>query len=133
MRMFQTTYSQEFDASIHERVRRRFSRDREVLAARGFQELCFYNEQFGIASTLLALPVFLVMRLKGEVVRIRRRLDASATFLLMSHRDPQTIALPFAMGVNLYSAFTDGTLLISGNFRSCVEPVDHTIVKPAPA
>src|SRR5262245_39226065 len=110
--MFDITYSQEFDPAIHERVRRRFRRESDALAANGFRELCFYNEQLGPWSAIAYSPVLLTMRWQREVVRVRGRLEAIATFLLMSHGDPPTIALPFGLGVKLYTRFTDGTILI---------------------
>jgi hypothetical protein len=51
--------------------------------------------------------------------------------MLMYHRRPSTIALPFGLGIKLYTGFTDGTLLLSASFASCLQPSGGTVVKHA--
>jgi hypothetical protein len=58
------------------------------------------------------------MFLKREVMRLEKSLQVNASFILMSHNDPPTVCVPLALGVKMYTGFTDRTLLISANFQS---------------
>jgi hypothetical protein len=62
------------------------------------------------------------MRIGHEVLYRRPRLQAAASFLLLRHTDPETIALPMGMGVKLYSSLSDGTLVVTANFVSTAVP-----------
>ena len=123
---------QQHDPVIQSRVRRRYSRECDALAALGFEELCCYSEQLGAYSAFLYLPMTVVMMFKREVLGGHGRFDAGGSYLLMRHRRPSTIALPLGLGVKLYTGFTDGTLFVSANFASCLQPAgDGTVVKHA--
>jgi len=124
-------YVQQHDPTIQSRVRRRYSREYSALAARGFDELCFYSERLGPYSAVLHLPMTLLMLFKGEVLGGHGRFDAGGSYLLMRHRHPWTIALPLGLGVKLYTGFTDGTVLISANFASCLQPAGDSVIKHA--
>ena len=123
---------QQHDATIQSRVRRRYSRDCDALAAHGFEELCIYSEQLGAYAAFLYLPMTFLMMLKREVLGGHGRFDAGGSYMLMRHRRPSTIALPLGLGVKLYTAFTDGTLFVSASFASCLQPAgDGIVVKHA--
>jgi hypothetical protein len=112
-------YIQEWSPDLHAKVRVRFGRDLEALTGLGFRELSFYSEQFGLFSSFIGLPMSLAMLMKREVMRLESGLQVRASFVLMSHANPATVALPLALGIKLYTRFTDHTLLISTNFHSC--------------
>ena len=59
----------------------------------------------------------------------RPRLQAAASFLLLRHTEPETVALPMGMGVKLYSGFADGTLVITASFVSTAVPRANTGVR----
>jgi hypothetical protein len=124
-------YVPQHDRNIQSRVRRRYSREYEALAAHGFEELCFYSEQLGTFSAVRQLPMTLLMLINREVLGGHGHFDAGGSYLLMQHRRPATIALPLGLGIKLYTGFTDGTVLISANFDSCLEPGDDRVVKHA--
>ena len=124
-------YVQQHDPNIQSRVRRRYSRECGTLAAHGFEELCFYSERLGAYSALRYLPMTLLMLFKGEVLGGHGRFDVGGSYLLMRHRRPSTIALPLGLGVKLYTGFTDGTLLVSASFASCLQPGVDSVVKHA--
>jgi hypothetical protein len=111
------SYIEERDPHIQTKVRARFRGDIETLAGLGFRELVFYREQFGLFSSVLSLPMSLLMLLKREVMRLEG-LRINASFILMSHTDPPTVCVPLALGVKMYTGFTDGFLLVSTNFPS---------------
>jgi hypothetical protein len=113
------SYLEQPSLAVQTRVRARFARDIEALASLGFRELCYCSEQFGLFSSIITLPMSLLMLLKREVMTLDRGLRTSASFILMYHRDPAAVVVPLALGIKLYTAFTDRTLLISANFPSC--------------
>jgi hypothetical protein len=116
--------NEELDPGVQAKVRARFSRDIEDLGALGFRELCFYREQFGLFSGLLSLPTFLLMWANREVMSLHPALQAGASFILMYHNNPATVAVPLRLGVKLYTGLTDRTLVISTSFASCALPRD---------
>ena len=122
---------QQHDPRIQSRVRHRYSRECDALAVHGFEELCFCSEQLGSYSALFYLPMTFVMVLKREVRGGHGRFEAGGSYLLMRHRRPSTIALPMGLGVKLYTGFTEGTLLVSANFTSCLQPAGDGVVKYA--
>jgi hypothetical protein len=71
----------------------------------------------------------LLMLYKREVLGGHGRFDVGGSYILMYHRHPSTIALPLGLGVKLYTGFTDGTLLVSASFDSCLQPSGDTVVK----
>jgi len=113
-------YIEELGPDLHARVRARFARDIETLTGLGFRELSFYSEQFGLFSSFIGLPISLAMLLKREVIRLESGLQVRASFVLMFHARPATLALPLGLGIKLYTRFTDQTLLVSTNFPSCL-------------
>lgn len=131
-RMPAITYLQESDPQVQAKVRNRFRRDIEALAVLGFREVCCYREQFGLLAGVINLPMFLLMLACREVMQINRGLQASASFVLMTHPDPPTVVVPLRMGVKLYTSFADRTLVITANFPSCALPRPGTnVVKSA--
>jgi hypothetical protein len=126
------SYIEEWNPYVHQRVRARFRRDIDSLSSLGFRELALYGEQFGLFSTILSVPISLLMVLKREVMRVDRGLRVNASFILMCNDDPTTVALPLALGVKLYTGFTDGTVLLSTNFPSgAVSNQAVSVVKPS--
>ena len=113
------SYIEESNPDVQRRVRARFKRDIATLAALGFRELAFYREQFGLFSTMLSVPMSVAMFLKREVMGLEKGLQVNACFVLMYHNQPATVSVPLALGVKMYTGFTDRTVLISSNFPSC--------------
>jgi hypothetical protein len=122
-------YVQQHDLKIQSRVRHRYAGECRDLSALGFEELCFYSEQLGPYTGLFYFPMTLLMLYKGEVLGGHGRFDVGGSYMLMYHRHPSTIALPLGLGIKLYTGFTDGTLLVSTSFASCLQPSDDTVVK----
>jgi hypothetical protein len=116
------TCVQDVPPAIEHRVRARYADQVHALSELGFQDLCCYSELLGDYSLLNSLPTVIFMRIRREVLYRRPRLQAAASFLLLRHTDPETIALPMGMGVKLYSGFSDGTLVITANFVSMAVP-----------
>ena len=124
-------YVEESDPQRQARVRTRFGQDIEALTRLGFRELCFYREEFGLFSSWIGLPMFLLMLFKREVVGLDMSLHVGASFILMCHNSPATIVLPMGLGIKFYSGFSDRTVLISANFPSCAASHEAGVVKHA--
>jgi hypothetical protein len=116
------TCVQDVPPAIERRVRARYADQVHALTELGFQELCCYSELLGKYSLLLSLPMVIFMRIRREVLYWRPPLQAAASFVLLRHRDPETVALPMGMGVKLYTGFADGTLAVTANFVSMAVP-----------
>lgn len=115
--------------AIERRVRARYADQAHALSALGFHELCCYSELLGDYSLLHSLPTVIFMRIRREVLYRRPRLQAAASFLLLRHRDPETIALPLGLGAKFYTGYSDGTLVITANFVSMAVPRANTGVR----
>jgi hypothetical protein len=122
-------YIQQHNRNIQSRVRRRYSREYEALVSHGFEELCFYSEHLGTFSAIRYMPMTILMLANREVLGGHGRFDAGGSYVLMRHREPATIALVLGLGIKLYTGFTDGTVLISANFDSALQPAGDRIVK----
>jgi hypothetical protein len=122
-------YIEERSHDVQVKVRARFRGDIDALAALGFRELTFYGEQFGLFSSVFSVPMWLMMLAKREVMRLTRGLQVNASFILMQHNNPATVSVPLALGVKMYTGFTDGTLLVSTNFPSCVPDEAGTVMR----
>jgi DNA-directed RNA polymerase subunit N (RpoN/RPB10) len=115
--------------AIERRVRARYADQVHALNELGFDELCCYSELLGDYSLLLSLPTVIFMQIRREVLYWRPPLQAAASFLLLRHRDPETIALPLGLGVKLYTGYSDGTLVVTANFVSMAVPRANTGVR----
>jgi hypothetical protein len=110
------TIVEELRPDIQDRVRSRFAREAEALRALGFRDLGYYGELLGNYSLFTRLPTLFFMRLKHEVIWRHPRLQAGASFLLLHHSQPDTIALPMGLGVKFYTGFADDTLVVTTSF-----------------
>lgn len=115
---FSISYILENDPRIQERVRRRFSKDIAFLKANGFRELCFYGEQMPPLTLrrVRYLPIIVLMVFGREVIHVSDQRQVTASFALLVHLERATIAVPMGMGTKLYTAFEDGSLLITNSF-----------------
>jgi hypothetical protein len=127
-------YTQITDSDLQLRVRARYERETASLQRLGFRHLADCLEALGPFSAVYQLPVLLLTLPKKEVLVFPRPLRLAVACALLDHFEPPTIALCMGMGVKLYTAFTDGTLLISSTFRSQAVPGPlSAIVKSPPA
>lgn len=127
-------YTQITDPDLQMRARARY--EGEIASLRGleFRHLAYCLEVLGPFSAILQLPVLLLTLSKKEVLVFPRPLRLAVACVLLDHPEPPTIALCMGMGVKLYTAFTDGTLLISSTFRSQAVPGPISqIIKSAPS
>jgi hypothetical protein len=127
-------YSQITDPDLQMKVRARYDRETASLRGLEFHHLAYCLEALGPLSAVYQLPVLLLTLPKKEVLAFPSPLRLAVACALLAHTEPPTIALCMGMGVKLYSAFTDGTILISATFRSQAVPdLLSPIIKSPPA
>jgi hypothetical protein len=114
-------YSEITAPRLQARIRDRYHREITSLGDLGFRHLAYALEALGPYSAILNLPI-LLLSFNREVVVFRRPLRFAAGNALLSHSDPPSIALCMGMGVKIYSALTDGTILISSDFDTQARP-----------
>ena len=110
------TYVRDVPESTRVRVRARYADDLRRLSSLGFSELIFYSEVLKAKASHFAMLALMLLR--REVLFRHEGLRMGASYLLMQHQAPDTVALPMGMGVKLYTAFADGSLLIATTFAS---------------
>jgi hypothetical protein len=106
-------------AKTEERVRKRYCSEIAELAELGFEYRCCYGEAFPLARLVFILPavLMLLMCLDRRPLRIHGGTKIMACYPLLISRDKTTYANPCLTGVKLYTAFTDGTFLVSATAK----------------
>jgi len=114
-------YQQTADKEIHDRVRRRHGAIINELKSLNFQEFYFFGETVGaLGFSPWGCSGFFGMfvALFSEVTKIERNLGITLFNVVMGSRDYATYAGPFGLGVKFYTGFTDGTCVITANFKT---------------
>jgi hypothetical protein len=115
------TYEQTADKDIHDRVRRKHGAIIQELKGLNFQEFYFFGETVGaLGFSPLGLSGFfgMLVALFNEVTKIESNLGITLFNVVMGFRDYATYSGPFGLGVKFYTGFTDGTCVISANFKT---------------
>jgi hypothetical protein len=115
---------------IQERVRKRYGPQMTELAGLGFEQLCFYGEAFSTARFLFVIPAITVlsMLIERRPLRIHEGTKIMACYPLLVSGDKTTYANPCEMDVKLFTAFTDGTFLVSATGRG-IDAAGPTMTK----
>lgn len=115
------TYQQTADQEIHNRVRRKHGAIIHELKSLNFAEYYFFGETVGaLGFSPLGFSGFLGMliALFNEVTRVESNLGITLFNIVMGSREYGTYAAPFGLGVKFYTGFTDGTCVITANFKT---------------
>lgn len=115
-------YSQITDPALQRRVDARYRDAVASLQSLGFRRLAYCAEALGPYTALTRLPVLLLAWFHREVLLFPRPLRLAVANVLLAHLEPPSIALCMGMGVKFYTAFSDGTLLVSSDFPSYAVP-----------
>lgn len=112
---------------IEELIRTRYQSEIEHLRAIGFNPLFSLGESFSLFRAFLVFPalVFALMWIKREVLTIQGGTELILAYPVFGDKDKTAFAFPFGLGVKFYTAFQDGTLLVSKSFK------DRTPESPA--
>jgi Zn-dependent protease len=124
-------YTEITDSHVQSRVRTRHASKIASLQALGFQNFAFCLELLPPYSAILNFPLVL-MTSSREVLVFPKPARLGIANILLSHSNPSSIAGITGLGIKFYSVFSDGTLLISSDYRSPLVPThDSRIVKNA--
>jgi hypothetical protein len=113
------TYRETTRREVIAQVRGKYEQPLRELRALGFAEYSFHSETIEWLGLKMGLTGLLgaVGFLGNEVVRWGPRLTVSAFFPLMTSRRDSIYASLFGLGVTFWTRCTDGTAIISSNFR----------------
>ena len=105
---------------LDQRVRTRYQEAIAELARLGFDHLCSFGETFSIFRLLLVIPALAILALlpKRPVVGLWGGLRISECCPLLIAGDKGAYAEADCEGVKFYTAFTDGTFLVSSNYKT---------------
>jgi hypothetical protein len=117
-----TEYSQITDLRLQARIRDRYQHEIAKLENLGFRHLAYCLETLGPYSAILQFPIIPYALLKREILQLVRPLRIAIANIILFQTNPPAFALCMGMGIKFYSAFSDGTLLISSDFISRVAP-----------
>jgi hypothetical protein len=104
--------------AFEKRVRARFQSEIAQLTRLDFEYSYSDGETFSLLRMPLVLPALTAFAMwrNHEAMTIYRGTKLLAGFPVLSSSDRRTCANPSGLGVKFYTAFTDGTLLVSKNF-----------------
>jgi Zn-dependent protease len=114
-------YTEIADPSVQARVRARHASKIAPLQTLGFHHFAFCLELLPPYSAVLKFPLVL-MTFGKEVLVFPKPARLGIANILLSHSSPSSIAGITGLGIKFYSVFSDGTLLISSNYRSPLVP-----------
>jgi hypothetical protein len=107
--------------SVDLRLRTRYQAATAELTSLDFDHLCSYGETFSAFRLLLVLPAIVVLSMwrNREVVRLYEGNRIQACYPLLIAKDKSTYADVNGDGVKFYTAFTDGSFLVSATYVAC--------------
>jgi len=106
--------------SLNQRVRSRYQGTLAELVRLGFCDLCSYGTTFSVFRLLLGIPALSILTLlpKRPVIGWWAGLRIGECCPLLTARDKGAWADADCEGVKFLTAFTDGTFLVSSNYRT---------------
>ena len=121
-------YAQISRPEIEQRLRRRYQSQSEQLQAIGFDHVFDYGETFPLVRFFFILPAMMaaLMLLKRDVLSIKggKFMIAHPVF---AARDGSALVHTFGLGTKFYTAFDDGTLLVSKSFKDRLADTPGTL------
>jgi len=113
-------YLQITSSALDQHFRARYQEATGELARLGFGYLCSYGETFSVFRLLLGIPALAILSLlpKRPVVGIWGGLRISECCPLLIAGDKDAYAEADCECVKFYTAFTDGTFLVSSNYKT---------------
>jgi Zn-dependent protease len=114
-------YTEITDPNVQSRVRTLHASKITSLQNLGFQHFAFCLELLPPYSAISKFPLVLMM-FRKEVLLFLKPARFGIANILLSHSSPSSIAGTTGLGIKFYSVFSDGTLLISSNYRSPLVP-----------
>ena len=110
-------YKQSFDKSISDELKRRFSKEVEVLEQEGFRFFSLHQEVIWPFSVIFFFPVYVLMA-NNEYVRVEAPLRITSYHLMYVSEDAATFAYVYGLGCKFYTKLMDGTWIVSNTAQS---------------
>jgi hypothetical protein len=110
---------------VEQRVRERYASDIDELNSLGFSYTYTSGEGMALSHLLLIYPAFILLRARanGAILTLGRGGKVLLAAPVLISTDGRTFAHPESLGTSFYTAFRDGSLLVTKNFDL---PVDGT-------
>jgi hypothetical protein len=121
-------YSQITGNRIQSRLNKRYGAEISALKNLGFHHLAYCLEDHGAFSALTQFRIIPLALSHGEILTIKWPFRLASANILMAFENPPSIALCMGMGIKFYSAFYEGTVVISSTFMSAMVPRDGSKV-----
>jgi hypothetical protein len=107
------TYKLAYDTDISNELRRRFAQQIAILEKEGYRFSSLHQEIIHPFSVLIYFPIYMIMRLSNEIMKIEPPLRISSFHLMYVSPDHATHAYVYGLGSKFYTSFSDGTWLVS--------------------
>jgi hypothetical protein len=122
-----------YSPEIEQRIRTRYQSEIGQLTNLGFDYLFSDGETISLFRLVLILPAITVihMRSKGEVMTLYDGAKLLVGYPVLISKNKSAIGYASGLGVKFYSAFQDGTLLVSKAYADGDIPAGPMIVKYA--
>jgi hypothetical protein len=106
------------DPRVEQRVRERYSSDIDELTSLGFSYAYTAGEGMALPHVLLIYPAIILLRARanGAVLTFGRGDKILLAAPVLISADRRTFAHPESLGVSFYTAFRNGSLLVTKNF-----------------
>jgi hypothetical protein len=107
-----------YSPELNQRVRARYQSEINELTSLGFDYLCSDGESFSLFRLLFVIPAMILLAIWRQ--RMPMALQGASILVgypVLVSRNKSTIANPDGRRLKFYTAFQDGTLLVSGNYE----------------
>ena len=120
-----------FSHELEQRIRKRYQSEISQLTDLGFDYLFSDGEAFSLFRLALILPALTVihMRCNGEVIALDDGTKLLVCYPVFISRNKTAFGYASGLGVKFYTAFQDGTLLVSKAYSDANIPAAPMIVK----
>jgi hypothetical protein len=115
-------YTQTTDHRIKSRLNERYHAEITALENLGFYHLAYCIEDHGPYSAIAQYRIIPLAFRHKEYLMIKWPFRLASANVLMASEDPPSIALCMGMGIKIYTAFSEGTVVISSTFFSSMVP-----------
>src|SRR5687768_16894861 len=96
-------YKLAYDKEISDELKRRFSSDVAILENEGFVSSSLHQEIIYPFSLLTFFPIYVLMRMGNEIIKIEPPLRISSFHLTFSSQRHATYAYVFGLGCKFYT------------------------------
>jgi hypothetical protein len=113
-------YQEIADPRVEQRVRDRYASDLDQLTSLGFSYAYTSGESMSIFRILLIYPALILLQIRahGGILTLGRGARILLAAPVLTSADGRVFANPQTLGVSFYTAFRNGPLLVTKNYKS---------------